>query len=250
MGSHDDVPTAATRTPARMSPSLTARHSCATAASDAIGRPAVSSVHGLKHAGWRGTHVGARTLLARVGSTPSTNHAASSKAATARAVRRSHVRPVTNASRGAPRTAIPPAWRFYPARGIPNQTCSGSSADAYRGLAYDEVRHAEAAFLPTRARSGKGDRGMANCRPPRRRSQMLAFPRAGSLSGLRGAGGDTLSSSSRASPRQGARTRRLRHRVILLGLLTGRGRARRTRRKASAEARSASTASNQDGHAS
>ena len=91
---------------------------------------------------------------------------------------------------------------------------------------------------------------MANCRPPRRRSQMPAFPRAGSLSGLRGARGDTLSSSSRASPRQGARTRRLRHRVILLGLLTGRGRARRTRRKASAEARSASTASNQDGHAS
>ena len=66
MGSHDDVPTAATRTPARMSPSLTARHSCATAASDAIGRPAVSSVHGLKHAGWRGAHVGARTPLARV----------------------------------------------------------------------------------------------------------------------------------------------------------------------------------------
>ena len=66
MASHDDVPTAATRALARMSLSLTARHSCATAASDAIGRPAVSSVHGLNHAGWRGAHVGARTPFARV----------------------------------------------------------------------------------------------------------------------------------------------------------------------------------------
>ena len=66
MASHDDVPTAATRTPARGSPSLTARHSSATAASDAIARPAVSSVYGLNHAAWRGAHVGARTPLAHV----------------------------------------------------------------------------------------------------------------------------------------------------------------------------------------
>jgi len=168
------------------------------------------------------------------------------------AVRRSHVRPVTNASRDAPRMAKPPAWRVLPRPGYSKsdvQRITGGrapwtrirrGATARGGLSSDPCAFAR----DRRQRDGE----LPSAAPSLTDAGLPARGKASQASEARC--GDTLSSSSRASPRQGARTRRLRHRVILLGLLTGRGRARRTRRKASAEARSASTASNQGGHAS
>ena len=77
------------------------------------------------------------------------------------AVRRSHVRPVTNASRDAPRTAIPPAWHVLPRPGYSKsdvQRIIGGRAPWTR-MRRGATCRGRPLFLPTANAHGIGDRG-------------------------------------------------------------------------------------------